>query len=208
MPEGVTRLIYFFTHPSEYVGLWTLDLTLVTVLFSVVTLLVVLKQLALMTEQSRLMRHQDTLMQRQTDVLVRQDETNRELLARRVKLVIYVEPSPPGQVVVLCRNDGNKTAQNFYWHLSVPVTVSGTAVCGPSPTSELLYNTRMDSHDGEPYRHYNGLISDPLYPTRVTPVARINTGDMKLPLWWATVSEDGADPTPDGKMQRMEREEG
>src|ERR1700678_803520 len=127
------RFLYFLFHPSEYLGLWTLDLTLVTVLFSFVTLLVVLRQLALMTEQTSLMKHQDTLMQRQTDVVVRQDETNREVLSRRAKLVMYTEPSPPGQVVLMCRNDGSKTAQNFYWHLSIPVTVSGSAVCEPSP---------------------------------------------------------------------------
>ena len=195
------RLLYFLTHPSEYIGLWTLE---VTAFFSLVTLGVVLKQLAVMKRQTTLMQHQDTLMQRQTEVLVRQDETNLEVLSRRVKLRMYIEPSPPRQVVVLCRNDGNKTAQNFYWHLLVPLTVSGDGVREPSPMSELLYNTSTDSHEGETYRHYNGLISDPLYPTRVTPVARISTTDMDLPLWWSTVSEDGTDPTPDGKMQRME----
>jgi hypothetical protein len=91
------RLFYFLGHPSEYVGLWTLE---VTVLFSVLTLLVVLKQLF--------------VAQRQMDIMVRQDETNRELLGRRVKLVMYAKPFPPGRVVVFCRNDGNKTAQNFY----------------------------------------------------------------------------------------------
>ena len=68
--------------------------------------------------------------------------------------------------------------------------------------NEMLYPIRRSPTKGE-YRHYNGLIHDPLYPTRVTPIAWINTTDMKLPLWWSTVSEDGSDPTPDGKMQRM-----
>lgn len=197
------RLLYFVSHPSEYLGLWTLDVTVVTVAFSFITLLVVLKQLKLMTEQSNLMTHQDALMQRQTDILVRQDETNREVLARRIKLVIYTEPAPPGQVVVLCRNDGNKTAQNFYWHLSVPTSVSSSAVWN-SLGNVLLSCTGVDSFGTEHFRHYNGLISDPLYPTRVTPVARINTSDMKLPLLWSTVSEDGSDPTPDGRMGRIE----
>src|SRR5580698_6496698 len=95
------RLLYFLFHPSEYVGLWTLD---ATVLFSVLTLLVVLKQLF--------------VAQRQMDIMVRQDETNRELLSRRVKLRVFTEPTPPAVLKVLCRNDGNKTAQSFYWHLS------------------------------------------------------------------------------------------
>ena len=51
------RFLYFLFHPSEYLGLWTLD---ATVLFSVLTLLVVLRQLALMTEQTSLMKHQAT----------------------------------------------------------------------------------------------------------------------------------------------------
>ncbi len=42
------RLNYFLGHPPEYIGLWTLDLALATVLFSFVTLGVVLKQLSLM----------------------------------------------------------------------------------------------------------------------------------------------------------------
>jgi hypothetical protein len=182
-------------------GLWTWDLTFVTIVFSVLTLGIVLKQLSLMKEQSRLMRHQDNLMQRQTDILVRQDE----LLSRRAKLFVYVEPSLPGQVVVLCRNDGNKTAQHFYWHLSIPATVAANSVWDATG-NEMLISTGIDSHQGEQYRHYNGLIHDPLYPTRLTPLARIDTNDMSLPLWWFTVSEDGADPTPDGKMQRMERQ--
>ena len=60
------RFVYFLTHPSEYIGLWTLD---ATVLFSVLTLLVVLKQLF--------------VAQRQMDIMVRQDETNRELLSQK-----------------------------------------------------------------------------------------------------------------------------
>jgi hypothetical protein len=196
MPDGVTRLIYFFTHPSEYSGLWTLDLSVATFLLAVGTLWVVLRQLTLM-------KHQDDLMQRQTDIVVRQDVTNREILSRRSKLMMYVEPAGPSQVVILCRNDGNKTAQNFYWHLSVPSTVSGNPVWNASG-NEMLPNTGTDVHEGESYRHYNGLIPDPLYPTRVTPVARIMTTDRKLALWWSTVSEDGSHPTSDGKMQRME----
>jgi len=104
--------------------------------------------------------------------------------------------------MVLCRNDGNETAQNFYWHLSVPASVTPLNVRN-NLGSHQLQSTSVDPHGGEIYRHYNGLISDPLYPTRETPLARIHTNDPKLPLWWSTVSEDGSDPTPDGKMQRM-----
>jgi hypothetical protein len=180
------RFVYFLTHPSEYIGLWTLD---ATVLFSVLTLLVVLKQLF--------------VAQRQMDIMVRQDETNRKLLSRRVKLVMYVASSPPGRGDVLCRNDGNKTAQNFYWHLSVPADVRGIDVRDGLGV-EMLNSYGVDSHENVPYRHYTGFVSKPLYPTRDTPVAWINTGNSNLPLWWSTVSEDGSDPTPDGKMQRME----
>jgi hypothetical protein len=187
MPESVGRFIYFLGHPSEYIGLWTLDLTLATVLFSLVTLLVILRQL--------------NLMERQTDILVRQDE----LLSRRARLFMYVEPSPTGQVAVLCRNDGTKTAKDFYWHLSVPVAVSVNNVRN-ALGSDVLHHTGMASQDGTECRHYNCLVSDPLYPTRITPLVRINTTDPKLLLWWSTVTEDGADPTPDGKMERMERE--
>src|ERR1700677_1504234 len=125
------RFLFFLFHPSQDIVLWTLDLTLVTVGFSFVTLLVVLKQLSLMAEQSRLMRHQDALMQQQTEGVIRQDETNREVLSRRAKLRMYTEHPPTATFHVVCRNDGNKTAQNFYWHLAVPADVE-CAVWGPT----------------------------------------------------------------------------
>jgi hypothetical protein len=46
MLDAASRFLYFLSHPSEFVGLWTLDLTVATVLFSFVTLLVVLKQVS------------------------------------------------------------------------------------------------------------------------------------------------------------------
>lgn len=203
----LARFLYFLSHPSEYIGLWTLDLTVATVLFSVVTLGVVLKQLSLMAEQTRLMIHQDNLMQRQTDVLVRQDETNREVLSRRARLRMYME-GPSAQVTVFCRNDGNKTAKNFYWHLAVPSTVALLHVRDGVDLDKVLSFTRGEFHEDVQCRHYSGLVAEPLYPTRVKPLARITATDPELGLWWSTVSEDGADPTSDGKMQRMEREEG
>jgi hypothetical protein len=200
------RFLYFLLHPSEYLGLLTLDLTLVTVGFSFVTLLVVLKQLLLMTEQSRLMRHQDTLMQRQTDVVVRQDETNRELLARRAKLYMYPDGPVSARLIVGCRNDGNKTAQNFYWHLSVPDN-AGCQVWDPTGSFGIPSSGHVLCDDVQCV-HFSGLVRDPLYPTRKTPVAIVQTTNPKnLRLWWSTISEDGPDPMPDGEMQRMERGE-
>lgn len=196
-------MLYFLFHPSEYLGLWTLDLTVVTLVFSAATLIVVLVQLRLMKQQTGLMNHQDTLMQRQTDILIRQDETNREILSRRIKLVMYMEMESTQQVVVLCRNDGRRTARDFYWHLAVPNTVPGEAVWNGlgnvqlGPTGGGLY-------DNQRYRHYGQLVKEPLYPTRTTPVARISGYYEQLSLWWSTISEDGCDPTPDGKMGRME----
>jgi hypothetical protein len=183
MSDFIGRLVYFLAHPSEYIGLWLLDST---VLLLALTLLVVLRQLF--------------VTQRHMEILLRQDELNRE---RRVRLLMYVKPDPPGQLVVFCRNDGNKTAQNFYWHLAIPITVSRHGVWNASG-NEILSTTGMESHDGALYRHYTGFAPDPLYPTRMTPVARIATHDLKLPLRWSTISEDGADPTADGEMQRME----
>jgi hypothetical protein len=189
------RFLYFLGHPSEYIGLWTLDLSVATFLLAVATLWVVLRQLDLM-------KHQDTLMQRQTEILVRQDE----LLSRRAKLRMYIDYSQPGRVVIVCRNDGNKTAQNFYWHLSVPVTVAGNEVWDGLGNQPQI-SVSVISHEGIEYRHYTGLLRDPLYPTRDTPVVLIVTKDPAISLWWSTISEDGADPIPDGKMQRMERGE-
>jgi hypothetical protein len=185
MPGNFGRLVYFLGHPSEYIGLWLLDST---VWLLALTLIVALRQLF--------------VTQRQMEILVRQDELNREVSSRRIRLLMYAKPEPPGQLVVFCRNDGNKTAQNFYWHLSVPITVSQYGTWNSSG-KEMLSSPGMESHDGEVYRHYTGFVADPLYPTRMAPVARIATNDTNLPLWWSTISEDGADPKGDGKMQRM-----
>jgi hypothetical protein len=187
MPEPFGRLAYFLGHPSEYIGLWLLDST---VSLLTLTLVVALRQLF--------------VTQRQMQILIRQDELNRDVLSRRVRLLMCAKPEPPGQLVVYCRNDGNKTAQNFYWHLSVPLTISRYGVWNSSG-KENLSTSDMQSHDGQVYRHYTGFWSDPMYPTRMTPVARIATHEMNLPLWWSAVSEDGADPMPDGEMQRMDR---
>jgi hypothetical protein len=186
MTDSIGRLVYFLGHPSDYIGLWLLDST---VSLLALTLLVVLRQLV--------------LTKRQIEILVRQDELNREVLSRRVRLLMYVKRDPPGQLVVFCRNDGNKTAQNFYWHLSIPITVSRYGVWNAAG-KEILSTTGMESQDGALHRHYTGFVPDPLYPTRMTPVARIATHDMRLPLRWSTISEDGADPNSDGEMQRME----
>jgi hypothetical protein len=186
MTDSVGRLVYFLSHPSDYIGLWLLDST---VLLLALTLLVVLRQLF--------------VTQRQMEILVRQDELNREVLSRRVRLLMYVKPDPPGQLVVFCRNDGNKTAQNFYWHLSIPITVSRYGVWNATG-KEILSTTGMESQDGALHRHYTGFVPDPLYPTRMTPVVRIATHDMRLPVRWSTISEDGADPTSDGELRRME----
>ncbi len=183
MTDFVGRSVYFLGHPSEYMGLLLLDST---VFLLAVTLLVVLRRLF--------------VTRRQMEILLRQGELNRE---RRMRLVMYVKADLPGQLVVFCRNDGNKTAQNFYWHLAVSITVSRYGV-SDADGKEILSTTGMESHDGALYRHYTGFVPDPLYPTRMTPVARIATHDMKLPLWWSTISEDGADPASDGEMQRME----
>jgi hypothetical protein len=187
MPESFSRLVYFLGHPSEYIGLWLLDST---VLLLALTLIVALRQLF--------------ITQRQMEILIRQDELNREVLSRRVRLLLYIKPEPPGQLVVLCRNDGNKTAQNFYWHLSVPITVSRYGVWNSSG-KEMLSSSRMETHDEELFRHYTGFVPDPLYPTRMVPVARIATHETNIPLWWSAVSEDGADPSPNGEMQRIDR---
>ncbi len=182
MTDFVGRLVYFLTHPSEYIGLLLLDST---VLLLAVTLIVVLRKLF--------------VTRRQMEMLLRQDELNRE---RRVRLLMYVKSDSPGELVVFCRNDGNKTAQNFFWHLAIPITVSRYGVWNAAG-KKILSTTGMESHDGALYRHYTGFVPDPLYPTRITPVARITTHDMKLPLRWSTISEDGADPTADGEMRRI-----
>jgi len=37
MPDAVGRLSYFLLHPSEYLGLWTLDLAVASALLAIAT---------------------------------------------------------------------------------------------------------------------------------------------------------------------------
>jgi len=65
VPETFGRLAYFLGHPSDYIGLWLLDST---VLLLALTLIVTLRQLF--------------VTQRHMEILIRQDELNRDVLSR------------------------------------------------------------------------------------------------------------------------------
>jgi|ERR1700733_96088 len=112
---------------------------------------------------------------------------------------MYVKPEPPNQLVVFCRNDGNKTAQNLYWHLSVPIAVSRYGIWNSSG-KELLPSSGMESHGGEVYRRYSGFYPDPLYPTRMAPVARSATHDVAWRYGGLLFPRMGLS---DGEMQRI-----
>lgn len=184
MSETAAPLLYFLDHP--HISFWLLDLT---ALLLGATLVVTLRQLF--------------ITKRQLQILVRQDEINRELLSRRARLAMYTNSEPPGQLVVSCRNEGNKTAQNFYWHLLVPITVSRYGVWSGAG-KEILSNSGMETRDESLYRRYGGFVQDPLYPSRSVILSRIATSDLSIPLWWSTISEDGAEPNADGEMQRID----
>ena len=181
------RFLYFLFHPSEYLGLWTLD---ATVLFSVLTLLVVLRNCIHLTAETSLMKHQDNLMQRQTEIVVRQDE----LLSRRARLRMYKDHSTRGQ------------DQNFYWHLSVPVTVGGGEVWD-GLGNQVQRSVSMVSHEERI------TVITPAWST--TPFIRLgmhllsqNHKDPTIQLWRATpFRKTGQNRFRDGNIQRIKREE-
>ena len=77
MPDTVGRLSYFLLHPSEYLGLWTRDLTVVGLIHTAATLGIVLRKL-------RIMNGRTFLMRRQTTIMTAQDKLNRALSTRRL----------------------------------------------------------------------------------------------------------------------------
>ena len=69
---------------------------------------------------------------------------------------------------VLCRNEGNKTAQSFYWHLSVPADVRGVDV-QDGLRNGMLYSFSVETHDTTQYRHYTGFIDEPFFTVTKMP---------------------------------------
>jgi hypothetical protein len=185
MPDAVGRLSYFLLHPSEYLGLWTLDLAVASALLAIATFWIVLRQL-------RIMRTQTTLMQQQTTIMTAQDELNRVLLARRIKLHVYAVEEP-AKVIFYCANDGGRMTQSFYCHLYIPAEIIKNGVWYGSGGAhvELTDSLQME---GVLCNHYRIMSDHSLFPTREVKVANFTKSGLLLPMWWKTVSEDGVAP--------------
>ena len=183
-------------HPSEFVGLWALDLTAATLILSLATLAIVIKQL-------NLMRRQTTLMQRQTEITIAQDELNRTLLARRPRLRVYAVESA-NRVDVYGVNEGDRAAPDFYWHVAISTEVSLRNGVWDGPGNRMIPSVGTVITDGQECTFYSMRANGPLYPARHVHLAQFNkTFPETVPMWGSTVSEDGAEE----RMYSMDRRE-
>jgi len=165
--------------------------SVVSAVAALITLGIVLIQLWLMRRQTRAMEDQLALMNRQDAIL-----------QRRSNLVANTKTAVVGNAVtveVRARNEGNKTASDFYWHISIPRAV-GVGVedfqCAEGVVTPLDITI-----GGVPYWHWSAVRRDPLYPKRGTVLARFQVERARaaagFDVVWQMTAEDGMFPDDD-----------
>lgn len=178
-----------WTNPQS----WDPLITGLALLVGLVTLFIVLRQL-------RVMREQQTTMRQQLDILQKQDE----ILAQRVDLGLMIhiidksEQDPTIRLKFFAHNAGNKTARDFYWHLCIPVELTGqyTRI---SYKKMPLASDEVTKMEGTECHHFRSIYSQPLYPTRQVEMGTIGIEDpsmlKRFGVYWRFVSEDGVFPS-------------
>jgi hypothetical protein len=142
-------------------------------------------------------------MQQQTTIMTAQDELNRMLFARRAKLRLFAVGTS-GMTEIHCINEGNKTAQQFFWHLAIPNSAQCRGVWDSTGNVGLGSKGSVTIEDVQ-CAYYKELVKSPLFPTREIRLAAFSAVDGVATLWGRTVSEDGVEPPQDQPMSRVER---
>jgi len=176
---------------------WNVVITGLALLAGVATLFIVLRQLGVMGEQQR-------TMQRQLDVLERQDELIKAQLAQRVDLRLIVnfidksEQDPSARLRFIAENVGNKTAKDFYWHLHIPIQLSGQHTKF-SYRKQPLQSDEVTKIGGTECRHFRGINAEPVYPSRAVNLGTIGIDDpstmKQFAVYWQFIAEDGKFPS-------------
>ncbi|HEX3095514.1 MAG TPA: hypothetical protein VHQ20_00155 [Patescibacteria group bacterium] len=147
-------------------------------IISIISLIVIIFQLILMTRQTNIMKRQD------------------ELLNKKSVLKIFTHYEG-GKIYFFVKNHGNKTARDFYWHLSIPKAM----VSGDNLNDEVGRIVSVDAlFLGEEHYLYKKFFSSPIYPTRSMTLGYLESNlliDGEYTSFWKIISEDGANPEMD-----------
>ncbi len=172
---------------------WDPLITGLALLVGLVTLYIVVRQLRLMGEQQATMRQQ-------LDILQKQDE----LLAQRADLRLIVsfidksEQDPSARLRFIAENVGNKTAKDFYWHLHIPIQLSGQHTKF-SYRKQPLQSDEVTKIGGTECRHFRGINAEPVYPSRAVNLGTIGIDDpstmKQFAVYWQFIAEDGKFPS-------------
>ena len=172
---------------------WTLLITGLTLLVGAVTLYIVIRQLSVMGEQQ-------TTMRRQLDIIEKQDEmlAQRADLRLTINIIDKSEQDPTTLLKFFAVNAGNKTARDFYWHLCIPVELTGQYT-RLSYKKMPLASDEVTKMEGTECHHFRSIYSQPLYPTRQVEMGTIGIEDpsmlKRFGVYWRFVSEDGVFPS-------------
>jgi hypothetical protein len=180
-------------------------LALASVVLGGATLVIVLVQLYVMTRQTRLASKQLEIADTQLEIMRRQDEILAADRARRACLEVVVLANHGDSIVELqIKNSGNRTAHSFYWHLAIPVDIMEENQVWRE--NEALLCTDTLPIEGRACRHFRGYQPEPLFPTRMTPIASFGIKpsahrEAQL-VFWSTICEDGKNPEGETNMCR------
>jgi hypothetical protein len=159
------------------------------------TLVVVLVQLWVMIDQGRIAKRQLVIVQKQD-----------ELLARRAELEMQVATDGNINSVTFrfhAKNNGQKGARDFYWHLWIPLEMLGTAAMLTGPDDVVYTPQGVNTFEGVAYNTYSNYMKDPVYPSRRLIFAQIGIHRERLTeprkFGWVLATEDGAFPPQSGE---------
>jgi hypothetical protein len=172
--------------------------------FAAAAIILALIQYQLMVTQMDIMRKQTALMIRQLELDEQQNAIIQNDLRKRADLILLINIShydPIARtaiIVVSAKNEGNKSAPDFYWHIAVP-QLNGIGITGETeelPRASLVpYQLTLDGQLCVVYRKHRDR---PTYPTRAAGMCRITLSNFPIngivTIRYKLVWEDGIDP--------------
>ena len=174
-------------------------LTALGVAAGIASMVVAVVTLILVIRQVDIMERQTTIFERQFKIMAQQDEIFAMERRQRAELALETRVVDQGSEAALVElraaNRGNKTAKDFYWHVSVPEGVAaGLLVLEGGrnvPWERILIGDN-------PHVHYGAVRSEPLYPSRATTLGRFQVRRATAPesfvITWQMTGEDGMFP--------------
>ena len=172
---------------------WMLLITGLALLIGGVTLYIVVRQLRVMGEQQTTMRQQLDILQKQDEILAQRAD-----LGLTIRIIDKSEQDSAIRLKFFAHNGGNKTARDFYWHLYIPVELTGQYERFSYRKIPLTCD-EVTKMEGTKCRHFRNIYSEPVYPTRQVEMGTIGIEDpamlKKFGVYWRFISEDGVFPS-------------